>query len=64
MTYGGMIWLGGSLLVVGWLLLFAAVINLIAKSFLLAFFAVMFIMIGFFVGIFGVLGIYRANRER
>lgn len=58
-----MLWIGGALLLLGWVLAFLGVLHVIPQSFLLAFASVVCMILGTVLGMFGAFGIYRANRR-
>lgn len=58
-----MMWVGGTMLVVAWLLPLLVVIRVIPPSFWLAFVSVVLLVAGTAVGFYAVFQAYRARRE-
>lgn len=63
MSLWGMVFLGGGLLLVGWVITFLAVLHIIPQSFLLALFAALCIIAGSIISLFGIAGLYRIQRR-
>lgn len=64
MSFDRMMWLGGALLVIGWVLALLATVHVLPHSFLLGLVIALCIIIGSMVGLFGVFGVYQRNRRR
>lgn len=64
MSFDKMMWLGGGLLVIGWVLALLATVHIVPQSLLLGVFIALCIIVGSMVGLFGVFGVYQRNRHR
>ena len=64
MSFDRLMWLGGGLLVIGWVLALLATVHVLPQSFLLGLFIALCIIIGTIVGLYGVFGVHSRKRRR